>query len=100
MNKVYSYAYDQSYCPAIPTIEVVLSIPNDSQTEITVQALLDSGADASMVPLAVLQKVGARYASQARLRGITDDRLLVNLYLVNLRVGSHTIHAVEAIATK
>ncbi len=99
MSNVYSYNYLQAYSPAMPIVEVSLSASAPQTSEITIEAILDTGADASLIPVSVLTSMGARYTSQARLRGITGDTQWVNLYLVNMKIGSYLIYAVEVIAS-
>ncbi len=96
MNKVYSYQYNQAYIPAMPVVEVTVKA---TKGQVTLVALVDSGADATMIPLPILKQVGGRYVSQARLRGITGDSQFIELYLVNLELGAGAIYAIEAIAT-
>jgi len=96
MTKIYSYPYQQSYIPSMPVVEVTIKA---MKGQVTLPAIVDSGADATMIPLPILQQIGGRYVSPARLRGITGDSQLIKLYLVNIEVGGEVIHAIEAIAT-
>ena len=58
---LYSYDYDFTYSPSAPVAEIVVT-SDLSDITITLVALLDSGADATMLPFAVLQQVAGRSA--------------------------------------
>lgn len=66
--------------------------------EITLSALLDSGADATIIPITTLQATEARYVETRQMRGIVDTAYPVDLYLVTVRIGPHTIPAIRAVA--
>jgi predicted aspartyl protease len=97
-NGIYTYDYSQAYDPPFPVIEITLSLPGQVQNEATFTALIDSGSDGTLIPLDILEGMGARYVDQARIRSILGDSRLVNLYLVSLGIGPHQIPAVRAIA--
>ncbi len=61
-------------------------------------ALLDSGADGSMIPLDVLRQIGARYQETRYLRGVTGVRQTADLYLVTIHIGPHKITGIRATA--
>ena len=50
-------------------------------------AIVDSGADATSIPLGYLHQISARRNRKAWLRGVTGDPLLVDLYAVALELG-------------
>ncbi|HRQ40188.1 MAG TPA: hypothetical protein PLD25_19935 [Chloroflexota bacterium] len=52
MSFVYTYDYDSDYQPAIPTAEIKIG-PAMVDASLTLTALLDSGADATMIPAAI-----------------------------------------------
>ncbi len=96
-DKVYSYEYSRDYVPAMPVVEVVLSRAGHTEPTITATALVDSGSDATMIPVGLLTTLGARYVGQARLRGVLGDAQLINLYLVSLRIGAYQVQATQVI---
>lgn len=98
VGKIYSYDYSRDYIPAMPVVEVSLSIPGRNEPAMTATALVDSGSDGTMIPVDLLTTIGARYVGQARIRSILGDRQLINLYLVSLRIGASQIPAVQVIA--
>ena len=96
-KKVYTYPYSQDYHPPMPVVEIGLSVPKRSQAEKLLIALIDSGSDGTLVPIDILEEVGARYVGDARIRGILGDSQSVDIYLASLRLGSHSVHAVRVV---
>jgi hypothetical protein len=45
-----------------------------------------------------LEEAGARCVGEARLRGVTGLSQLVNVYLVNLQVGTHVVRGVRVVS--
>ncbi len=95
---VHTYSYSQDYSPPMPVVEIGVSIPGNPQTEKLLTALIDSGSDGTLIPTDILEEIGARYVRAGQIRGILGDSLPVDIYLVSLRIGSHTIHAVRVVA--
>lgn len=85
---MYFHDYDGSYDPAFPVVEVAVSVLRE-QTAIPLVALLDSGADATSLPLHALREIGALPAESRWLRGVTGERHRVELYEVYLQIGAY-----------
>lgn len=92
-----SYDYDRRYTPAAPLVPIGVSPSGEMTARQQVTALVDSGADATMIPLAVLAAAGARFVEQQRMRGVVGQAVTVNLYLIAVHIGEHTIHGIRAI---
>jgi predicted aspartyl protease len=50
--------------------------------------VVDSGADAIMIPVRYLQQIRARRGRTKWMRGTTGGRVLVSLYPISLKLGS------------
>lgn len=61
-------------------------------------SLIDSGADATLLPLAVIEELGAEYVGERMLYGTTGVGEEVDTYLIVVRIGPYTIYRVEAVA--
>ena len=83
---MYRHDYDTSYIPSIPIVELKIATSRDAST-VLVQALVDSGADATVIPLEILQQIGALPVREKWLRSATGERYLVDLYQVYLQFG-------------
>ena len=98
---VYTYDYNRlDYDPAAPMVEIVVGRAASIGPEFTAIALVDSGADATMLPIDILRDVKARYVETRQMRGATGHRLVVDTYLVTIRLGSYTIRGIQAIAMR
>lgn len=92
-----SFEYDRTYPgPAFPVVEITLSGRNDNSVEAT--AYLDTGADATVIPLSLLQQIDARRLDSAYARNMDGSRYEIVLYSVSIKVGSYPIYGIEAIA--
>lgn len=92
-----SYDYDNSFNPAFPVAMIGLSPSGETEIRQQVIGLLDSGADATMIPVDLLVAAGARYVQQRRMRGVVGKAVVVNLYLTAVHIGGHAIHGIRAI---
>jgi predicted aspartyl protease len=91
-----TFAYDRSHEPAAPVADVVIR----RAKEVSLSALLDSGADNSIFPLNLLRRIGASYVDSRRMIGAGGDIHTVNLYIVEVQIGPHRIPGIRAIGLK
>ena len=96
---VLTFDYDATYSPSAPVIEIGVGPSNGTPARLTVRAMVDTGSDASMFPLHLLQRAGGRYVRRRSIRGVTEDRLPVNLYLITVHIGSQIIPGIQAVAS-
>ena len=96
---VSTHLYDQQhYSPPAPVIPIALTAPGRTRTPHRVVALIDSGADATLLPINILEDIRARAVGYATLVGISDKPHLAEVYVVNIEIGSHTLYAVRVLA--
>lgn len=96
---VLSFEYDTSYHPSAPFADIEIDGYDESSGNRTVWAMLDSGADATILPLRILNAVGADYKESTWMRGTAGGRIEVVLYLVGIRIGSNLIDGLHVIAS-
>jgi predicted aspartyl protease len=95
----FSSDYDnQNYNPAAPVVEIGIAKSGQQTASTRVKALIDSGADATMLPINLLQEVNARYSITRQMRGVGDHPIVVEMYVVTLFVGEFAFPGVEVIA--
>lgn len=94
---VISFDYDSTFFPSAPFLEIEVDGYSDNSR--TLWAMLDSGADATMIPLRVLRAIQASYKETRWLRGTAGGRLKVDMYLISVRIGNLLIPGIHAIAT-
>jgi predicted aspartyl protease len=91
--------YDsQQYDPAAPVVEIGVAKPGSAEAAVMLVALIDSGADATMLPINALQAAGGRYVERRQMRGVTGRPVIVETYLIKLRIGPFEFPGVEAVA--
>jgi predicted aspartyl protease len=93
---VLTFDYDTSYAPPAPVIEI--DGYNRLFGKAALRAMVDSGADASLIPLEVLDAVGATYKETAWMRSVAGDRSRVDLYLVGVEIRPHLIRGLHVVA--
>jgi predicted aspartyl protease len=94
----YTYDYDFAFSPSAPVAEI--EVTSDlSDTPITLVAFIDSGADATMLPFEVLERLQAEELETRYLRTVTGKRVAVDLYRVAIRIGAYQFRSIRAIAT-
>ncbi len=94
---LYSYDYNRNYSLSAPIVAIDVYGTNANSQKIT--ALIDSGADATMLPFSLLEQLGADEVETRYLRTITGRRSIVDLYRVSIHIGPFQIPAIRAIAT-
>jgi predicted aspartyl protease len=95
---ILTFDYSNSYYPAAPVAEITIQDADRHEQVVNLIALVDSGADASMIPVNILEKIGATYVTTKGMRGITGPAHPVDIFLVTIQVGDVTVPMVEAIA--
>lgn len=82
------YPYSSSYQPPFPSTIVVIRNDEAGLSTQSVPALLDSGADATMVPIDLLQHIVAPPVVNTRIRSHWGEWRAVQLFMVDIEVGS------------
>jgi predicted aspartyl protease len=88
--------YDQTYSPPIPAIDIVLSLPEGDRVG-PLSAVIDTGADATIIPLAVLAQLSVRPFQSGFLRSAWGERRPIDLYLLDLQIAGLTVPGVEVV---
>jgi len=88
-----TFPYDTSHYPAAPVVDVILR----RAKEISIAALLDSGADCSIFPTNVLRRIGASYLETRNMIDAGGHRQTVNLYRIEVQIGMYKIPGIRAI---
>ncbi|MEZ4706549.1 MAG: retroviral-like aspartic protease family protein [Caldilineaceae bacterium] len=81
-----TFDYLTDYDPAMPIIEVMIGAAGTAPM-LRVNALVDSGADGSILPLQQLKQIDARKYQKKWMRTVTGQRAQVDMYLVTVQIG-------------
>ncbi len=79
-------AYDTSSFPPAPFLPVQLAGLTAHAETVTVQAKLDTGADLTAIPVAVIERLRLMPASEIEVEGYDTRRATVRAYDVNLQI--------------
>lgn len=91
-----TYDYDFRYSPSAPVIEVEVGAAA-TVAPIRLVTLIDSGADATLLPAELLKRLRAPRVDTRVLRTITNERKTVTLYRVWLQVGPYRLPNVRVV---
>lgn len=91
-------AYSSDYFPSIPLLTIRLYSSITEQFTGPLLAIVDSGSDATLVPLAHLRTIGAEETAPGWMVGITGHRQPVALYFVDIYIGEHAFPGIRVIA--
>lgn len=71
----------------MPLLDLGIGVSRQS-IDIEISALVDSGADATMIPLHYIQQLGAKIQEKRWMSGVAGGRHSVGLYVLYLQVGT------------
>lgn len=80
------YPYDTSYYPAFPAVTVILHNLENERHTVSLPALLDSGADGTLVPLQYLEEILAPVITETRIRSHWGEWRHVEQFLVEIEI--------------
>lgn len=93
-----SYPYDTSYPVPFPVLPVVLRQIDGSARTSPLLALVDSGADVTIAPMALLTTVGAEEIFRGHLRAHWGGKRPVTVSLVDLEVEGQLLPGIEVVS--
>ena len=90
-----TFPYSVRYQPPMPAAEIALGAPATDFTLGPLPAILDTGADITLVPREYLIRLDAPVVAGGYLRSPWGERESVKIYEVNLRLQGHDLYHVE-----
>ena len=94
---IHMHDYDSDHIPSMPVVDIGLSTPQVSNP-IYSTAIVDSGADSTMIPIQVIKQLKPRYIGKTYLRGVTGKRRPVSIYSVRVHIGENHVYKAQAVA--
>jgi hypothetical protein len=91
-----SFEYDTNYFPAFPYLEMTI-VGKRGGRERVLDGLIDSGSDATQIPVRILQEIGARKSDERWVRDLSGIRHRVTLYRVWIQIGSLELYGIEVV---
>jgi|LakMenEpi03Aug12_release.lakeMendotaPanAssembly.Ray.scaffolds.fasta_scaffold524992_2 predicted aspartyl protease len=91
-----SFPYSRKYAPPAPVANVILR----AKSEFNTVALLDSGADGTMIPHPLLLRIGSKFARTYQMTGVTGQTERVELYFVDIEIDGLKIPGIKAVSSQ
>jgi predicted aspartyl protease len=89
---IQTFDYNRDFSPAAPFVEVEVNNYDAEGTPVIINAQIDSGADATMMPIAVLEEVGALFEATHQARDFSGRLHLVDLYATSVNLAGQTFY--------
>ena len=91
-----AFPYDTGYDPALPVCDIIMSAESTGR-RLQLTAVIDTGADGTIVPIRYLQEIGARRVFETGLRSQWGERRTAFLYLVHLQIGALNLPSIYVV---
>jgi len=92
-----SYPYLDTYHPPIPALEIQLGYPGGALTSGPVTAIVDSGADGTLIPQSLLDDIAAPLVDEVRVHGPWGEWRRMQLFTVGIGIGGLRLPIVEVV---
>ena len=93
---IHTHDYDSSYYPAMPMIELQIR-RRAGQPPLVLKAIVDSGADATMIPLHHLRRLNVRKGQTKWLSGTAGGRYEVDMYTLAVQIGEQPAQYIDVV---
>lgn len=92
------FPHSRHYSPPIPAIELVLHSTSSGKSTGSLLTVIDTGADITLVPLALLRQINAPELDEVRLRSHWGHTTSAITYLVDVQFETGTLPGIEVVA--
>jgi predicted aspartyl protease len=99
---IYTFEYDTDYPfgPAMPMVEVRLRPVGKNEGGVSVQTMVDSGADATIIPIHYLEAAEVDKVGRARMRWGNHMGQMYDVYLAIVEIGALQLPGIRILADK
>ncbi|MFZ4663409.1 MAG: retroviral-like aspartic protease family protein [Caldilineaceae bacterium] len=91
------HPYLQTYYPPIPCLQIMLGYPAESLKLGPFDAIVDTGADGTMVPQALLDEIDAPFVDEGRIRSHWGEWRNIQFFTVDIGVDGLRFPAIEVV---
>jgi predicted aspartyl protease len=92
-----NYRYSRNYFPPAPVIDIALITAAESLRVGPLSALIDSGADGTIIPINYLNEIHAPPTEEMVIRSQWGESQSVMMYLVDVQIGGLTLPGIEVV---
>jgi predicted aspartyl protease len=90
--------YSRDFDPPAPFMDIIIAASKDSGSQRSVGALLDTGAEVSIIPPQIVHELELSPYAEMIIEAFDGRRQRVNLYAVTLEVAGTRLSPVRAVA--
>lgn len=91
------FRYSHQYYPAAPIVDVTFISAAEQERVGPLTAMIDSGADGTIVPMSYLDEIHAPPTVEMVIRSQWGERRKVLLYLVDVQIGDLLLGGIEVV---
>ena len=91
-------AYSIQFSPPFPTLQVGCFRTEEFEGVSDVKALIDTGADGTLVPASILRSIGVQPSYSARMRSHWGEWRLVKVSIIDMSISDMLFPAIEVVA--
>jgi predicted aspartyl protease len=97
---IYTFDYDPDYPfgPAMPMVEIQIRPVGRTGSNVSIQVVVDSGADATILPIRHLQAAGVEKVGKARMRWGGHLGQVYDVYLAVVTIGALQVPGIRILA--
>ncbi|PKO23681.1 MAG: hypothetical protein CVU38_02805 [Chloroflexi bacterium HGW-Chloroflexi-1] len=92
-----NYAYLSDYAPPAPALQISLGYPAGVLSVGPVTAIVDTGADGTLIPRVLIEDVGAPFVDDVRIRSHWGEWRNAPVFAVDIGVGEMRLPGVEVV---
>lgn len=92
-----NFPYSRDFAPPAPVVGIMLTTMATDAKVGPITALVDTGADATVVPIECLDRIKAPMTIEMWARGKWGGRKRVNLFLVDVHIGENVLPHVQVV---
>jgi predicted aspartyl protease len=91
------HSYSADYVPAMPVCTIYVGAGGEEPLLGPLEALIDTGADITVVPMSYLRRLGVRPVGHGMAHSLWGDRRSVHVYAISLRLDNLHIRALQVL---
>jgi predicted aspartyl protease len=92
-----NHRYLSGFYPSMPALSLHLGYPDEALSLGPVVAIVDTGADGTLVPQSLLDQLGAPIVDSKRIRSHWGEWRQVSMYSVDMRIDELRLPAIEVV---
>jgi predicted aspartyl protease len=92
-----SHPYLDTYYPPMPALEIRLGYPEEALILGPLTAIVDTGADGTLIPQSLIDAIGAPFVDDVRVRSHWGEWRSMQLFTVDVGIGRFRLPAVEVV---